>query len=537
MTTERPSRFGFRSRVLGFSAALLITALGIGLVVQRAVLLGRLDREVEASLDQERLELEQLASGSNPVTGQPFAGDVQAIFDTFLRRNVAMGGEVYLAFVGGRFYKGSTPGPGADRLDQDAAIAARWASLRAGERGELTTDAGPVRYLAVPLATQGQTAGVFVIANFLRGERAEIEDGFRLSVAVAAAVVLVALSGAWVIAGRLLRPVRELTDNARSITETDLSGRIPVSGDDEIAVLARTFNEMLDRLGDAFAAQRAFVDDAGHELRTPITIVRGHLELMGDDPAERRETVALVTDELDRMARIVDDLLMLAIAEQPDFVRPETVELSDLTTELLMKSRALGDRRWHLDACASGPMPGDPQRLAQAVLNLARNAVQHTAVGDEIAVGSSRAGGEIRIWVRDTGPGVEPAERERIFERFARGRSGPRRSDGAGLGLAIVRAVATGHNGRIDLVSRPGWGATFSLVLPDRPTPDGGRPSAAAAEAASDEAVVILPPGLSVGDDPTVPLPGIAANETLAGGADETREIHQTEGTSRWPGS
>ena len=112
-----------------------------------------------------------------------------------------------------------------------------------------------------------------------------------------------------------------LADTARSISETDLTRRIPVSGRDEIAELARTFNAMLDRLEAAFATQRAFVSDASHELRTPITIVRGHLELLGDDPQERRETIALVTDELDRMSRFVDDLLLLAKAERDDFLR------------------------------------------------------------------------------------------------------------------------------------------------------------------------------------------------------------------------
>jgi signal transduction histidine kinase len=219
------------------------------------------------------------------------------------------------------------------------------------------------------------------------------------------------------------------------------------------------------------------VDDAGHELRTPITVVRGHLELMGDDPRDRRETIALVTDELDRMARIVDDLLLLAKAEQPDFVQLEAVELSDLTTELLAKARTIGDRDWRLDACASGPFRADPQRVTQAVLNLARNAVEHTAPGAEIALGTARGDGTVRLWVRDTGTGVDPAERDRIFERFARGRDGPRRSEGAGLGLSIVRAITDAHRGRVEVDSRAGTGATFTLVLPD---PDG--PGAAATQ-------------------------------------------------------
>jgi two-component system OmpR family sensor kinase len=512
--TERRWHLGFRGRVLGFSAALLLAATAVGLVVQRAVLLRRLDLEVAASLEQERSELENLAAGRDPTTGRPFRGDVTAIFNTFLRRNVPQEGEVYLTFVDGEPYSTSPP-PESVRLDQDFQLVRRWASLTTSESGRLDSAAGPVDYLAVPLRSQGRTAGVFVVANFLRGEQQEIEDGIRVEAGVSGIVLLVALGAAWVIAGRLLRPVRQLTDTAQSITETDLSRRIPVEGDDEIAELAGTFNQMLDRLAGAFSAQRAFVDDAGHELRTPITIVRGHLELMGDDPAERQEVVALVTDELDRMARIVEDLLLLAKAEQPDFVQREPVELSDLTTELLVKATALGERDWRLDASATGSVHGDPQRLAQAVLNLARNAVEHTLPGAQIGLGSSRRDGQVRIWVRDTGTGVDPDERDRIFERFARGRSGPRRSDGAGLGLAITQAIAASHQGRVELDSRTGAGATFTLVLPDRgPQPDD------------------LTEEIDTIDTTRWADPARQSDRT-----DPTREIDLTERTSRWPGS
>lgn len=474
MTTtdrRRRLRLGFRFRVLGFVAGLLVAATVGGLFIQRAVLLSRLDREVAADLEQERQELEILSASSNPATRQPFAGDVTAIFDTYLRTNVAYEGEVFLTFVGGEPYATNqlADNPRLDqvRLDQDPELVARWSTLTLSDRGRIETAAGPVEYLAVPLRTQGRTAGVFVVANFLQAEIDEIDSALRVEGAVSGFMLLLCVGVGWIIAGRLLRPVRDLTDTARAISETDLSRRIPVDGDDEIARLALTFNEMLGRLSDAFDAQRDFVADAGHELRTPITIVQGHLEVMGDDPQERDETLALVRDELKRMGRIVEDLLLLAKSELPDFVHLEPVELSDLTTDLLMKARALGERSWCLDACAEGVVLGDPQRLAQAVLNLARNAVEHTQVGDEIGLGSAHHRGEVRMWVRDTGTGVDPAERDHIFDRFARGKLGRYRSDGAGLGLAIVQAVATGHHGRVELDSRPGSGSTFTLILPD----------------------------------------------------------------------
>jgi signal transduction histidine kinase len=465
MMNERRRRLGFRGRVLGLCAILLVGAGALGLLVQRSVLLQRLENEVRESLEEERREMELLATGSNPATGEPFDGDVKAIFDTFLSRNEIGEGEVYLTFVGDGAYK-STPAPDGVRLDLDTVLVERWTSLSVGERGSIGTPAGPVDYIATPLQNEGRTAGVFVVANFVQNERDEIEDAITVEALVSFSVLVVALGAAWILAGRLLAPIRRLTETARSISDTDLSQRISVDTDDEIAELADTFNDMLDRLDAAFATQRAFIDDAGHELRTPITVIRGQLELMGDDPNERDETIALVTDELDRMARIVNDLLLLAKAEQHDFVVLEPVELSDFTTDLLMKSSVLGDRDWRLDACAEGHVSADAARLTQAMLNLARNAVEHTHNGDEIGIGSQLDDGSVRLWVRDTGPGGPADEPARVFERFRRGRNRARSSDGAGLGLAIVRAVADAHGAQATIDSTPPDGATFSIVLP-----------------------------------------------------------------------
>ena len=171
---------------------------------------------------------------------------------------------------------------------------------------------------------------------------AEIDQAVRVTGIVAVAALAAAVVLAVGLARRILTPLDEVTRAAREITESDLARRLDVHGDDEVAELSRTFNAMLDRLQAAFATQRAFVDDAGHELRTPITVVRGHLELLDDaDPVERAETQALLLDELDRMHRIVEDLLTLARAEQPDFVRPAPFDLDELTTGVHRRARAL----------------------------------------------------------------------------------------------------------------------------------------------------------------------------------------------------
>ena len=325
---------------------------------------------------------------------------------------------------------------------------------------------GTVRYLAVPIEGARGVQGVFVVAASLSSERREVDEAVRLAALVLLSVLLIASTLAWVVAGRVLAPLRLLADTARSISESDLTRRIAVTGHDEIAELGRTFNAMLDRLEAAFGSQRAFVSDASHELRTPITIIRGHLELLGDDPHERRETVALVTDELDRMSRFVDDLLLLAKAERDDFLRVSEVELGALTDELLEKAQGLGPRVWRLESRGEAVIVADRQRLTQAIMGLAQNAVQHTSEGEPIWLGTDADHREVRLWVRDEGPGIAPEDQQRIFDRFARASDSRRRSEGAGLGLAIVRAIAEAHGGRVRLSSRPGAGANFVLVIP-----------------------------------------------------------------------
>jgi HAMP domain-containing protein len=268
-----------RVRILGWLVLMLGFAGTAEVLLQRRVLLDRLDDEVEEALRQEAEEVRVLAGGRDPETGDLFAGDVAAIFDTFLRRNIPSEDEAYVTLVGGRPYE-ATPAP--YRLDRDRELVRRWASLRAADRGEVSTAAGPVRYLAVPLTDDASTAGVFVVANFLAEERDEIDDGTRAGALVNGSILVVGIALAWVIAGRVLAPVRAVADTARHLTDTDLSRRIAVPDSrDEVSELARTFNSMLDRLEQAFANQRAFLNDAGHELRTPITIIRGHVELEG----------------------------------------------------------------------------------------------------------------------------------------------------------------------------------------------------------------------------------------------------------------
>jgi signal transduction histidine kinase len=185
---------------------------------------------------------------------------------------------------------------------------------------------------------------------------------------------------------------------------------------------------------------------------------------LSEDPAQRRRAIELVTSELDRMNRMVSDLLTLAKTEQPDFMQFDLVDVGELTRQVHEKSPSLAQRAWRLDDVAAGTLVGDGQRLSEALIQLLQNAVDHTGVGDEIGLGSAIEDGRARFWVRDTGQGIPPDQHDRIFERFARIES--RRSEGVGLGLSIVRTIAEAHGGRVWVESAVGRGATFTIEVP-----------------------------------------------------------------------
>jgi signal transduction histidine kinase len=455
-------------RILASYVILLAAASLVSVFVARQVLLVRLDDRIQDDLAQEVREFRTLAvQGTDPATGRPFGDNVNRIFKVFLSRNVPGEGEELIAI----------PRRGEERYQQSERaeyvikepFVSRWRRLEEEEQGEIDTPAGSAQYLAVPVTFGDRTLGAFVVAIFSQGERDEVNEVVRIVAAVSAGVLLLATVIAFLTAGRVLAPLRGLRDAARTITGTDLAQRIEVEGNDEIAELGRTFNAMLDRLDHAFTSQREFIRDAGHELRTPITVIRGHLELLAagqEDPAERAETIALVTDELDRMSRFVADLMLLARAERPDFLEYETVDVGELTRELLAKAQSLAPRDWQLETNGRGLIVADRQRLTQAVMNLADNAARHTGEGEPIVLGSSVNVREARLWVRDSGPGIDPDEREAIFRRLGRGRRARGSYEGTGLGLAIVRAIAEAHGGRVELRSEPGAGAEFDLVVP-----------------------------------------------------------------------
>lgn len=462
--------------LLLISAAMVIVTSATWLLLVREV-----NRRMDAALESEISEFEELTlAGVNRTTGEPFPNLEEMISDAIVYR-ATRPNEYFLAYVNGKYHaqcectaleRATGHDEAIDVLAEDQKFTSLVGSVTDVTVGQFRQPTlGEIRYRAVPVTLAGDpSTGVIVAAFRADAERASSDAVARLMLGVGAGTLLLATAGAWLAAGRILRPLHDVAATARRITDSDLSQRIPVdsgSRGDDLQDLIQTINSMLDRVESGVAAQRRFIDDAGHELRTPITIVRGHLELLDpQDPTDIRETLTLVDDELERMNRLVSDLLLLARSEQPTFVQPRPVDVDVLTRDILDKVVHLGNREFTLDAVAEATCELDPQRITQAIVALCDNACHYTSPGDRISIGSRVSDGWLRLWVADTGPGVSDDDRAAIFERFARGSAGSQRSEGAGLGLSIVSAIAAGHSGRVELHSTPGHGATFTIVIP-----------------------------------------------------------------------
>jgi two-component system, OmpR family, sensor kinase len=452
-----------RVRMLAAVVVLLVGSSVVSLAQLRYVLNERLEEEVDLNLQKEVEEFQLLAEGTDPRTGLPFGNDYAALFDTYFAREVPDEGESLLAVVDGRLYRSARAEAALAPDELDDAVA-YWTSLNEPHQGRLDTPAGDAHYAALPMGSDG-TEALFVVANFPAYERAEIDDAVRNQAVNRGGTILLASLLGWFLAGRVLRPLRLLADTARQISETDLTRRIPVRGDDEASRIARAFNDMLARLNQAFTTQRQFLDDASHEFRAPLTVIRGHLDLleMEDDPDERASTTEIIVNEIGRMNRMVEDLLTLARAERPGFLDVAPVEVDQLTHDVFRSAAVLCGAQWQLESTAGGLVVADAQRLTQALVQLAENACQHAGGAGVIRLGSAAVGDDVCFWVHDSGPGVPPGDEQRIFQRFVRQ---PGRRESSGLGLSIVAAIAAAHGGTASVDTSATSGARFVLRIP-----------------------------------------------------------------------
>lgn len=304
----------------------------------------------------------------------------------------------------------------------------------------------------------------------------EAQRGVARAMLLAGGVLLALALIASYLAGSLVSaPLRRMAAVAARIDAGELAPRMHSTGKEgtEVQVLAVTFNHMLERLQAAFGAQREFLADASHELRTPLTVMRGQLEVLAaqesPDPGEVHRVGSILQEQVSRITRLVEDLLLLARSEGSDFVRLQRFELREYLERLWEGLSATAQRRFELGPIPAGHLLADPDRVAQALSNLVRNAIQHTGPDGLVRLETQAlSGGQVRFWIIDDGPGIPPGEQELVFERLYRTDSSRSRAGGgAGLGLSIVRAIAEAHAGRARMTVAAGSvGTCAELVLP-----------------------------------------------------------------------
>jgi signal transduction histidine kinase len=324
----------------------------------------------------------------------------------------------------------------------------------------------PVRVLALPVHVDGQTDVLVAATTFDESLRLEEELEKALILGMPILAVLVALGG-WLLTGAMFKPVRSMIEQADTISTHEAGERLAISGGGaELRALAARLNAMLDRIDDAAARERAFLDDASHELRTPIAIVRGELELARDraaGDAEQREVLDSVLDEVERLERLAHNLLVLARSRSGSLTGG--TEPVDLETVVDRAARAIArradNRHVEVHCLGNGVVNGDESSLQRAVLNLLDNAVRYAASAVTVTVAEDRT--FVDVSVVDDGPGFPDTLLPHAFDRFTRDLNS---GGGMGLGLAITSAIAAAHGGHVSAANRPAGGAEVRLRLP-----------------------------------------------------------------------
>lgn len=341
---------------------------------------------------------------------------------------------------------------------------------------EVEIDDARLRVVTVPLQVNRRPVGMLQVGTSLA--LLDTTQRVLLTVMVITALIAMALAAivGWLVFGQALGPLELVTEAATQITRADdLSRRIPqvARRDDEVGQLIEAFNQTLGRLEGLFTAQRRFLADVSHELRTPLTVIKGNVGLMRRFGSVDEESLTGIEAEVDRLTRMVGDLLLLAQAESgkiPLDLRP--VDLDTILLEVFQQLRILaGDRvQVKLVEIDQVAVIGDRDRLKQVLINLGGNAIKFTPFGGQITLGLYKTDEYARVVVSDTGPGIKPEDLPHIFERFYRGekaRTRPRSdSSGYGLGLSIAYWIVNNHGGRIEVDSKVGHGTTFAVWLP-----------------------------------------------------------------------
>ena len=331
------------------------------------------------------------------------------------------------------------------------------------------------RLLSVPILLDGALVNIVQVGTSLRPVEEMLQRLVLVLLVSLPAALAAALGGGWFLAGRALRPVEAITLAARRIAAGDLAQRLTVSqAQDEIGRLSATFNEMIARLEASFRQVRQFSADASHELRTPLTIMKGETELAlrRARPAEDYK-LALESnlEEIDRMSRIVDELLFLSRADLGEVrIESQPVRLDALVEDIQRQAAVLGqelDVQVLVGAVEPVTIQGDELRLRELLLNLVDNAVKYSRSGGKVEIALARDGATAGLSVTDQGIGIAAEAQSRIFDRFYRADDARAHAPkGTGLGLAICKWIVEAHHGRIEVQSRAGEGSKFTVVLP-----------------------------------------------------------------------
>jgi len=464
-----------RVRILAWVLVPVVMVLVLTLATSWTMLITDKQAEIDDHLSREATELALLATeGIDPVTSKPFAS-AESLLNLYISRTMTDNNETMFIVVDGQPVARTSDNP-VTRLDRDNEFLTLVNTKTTTTLSSYESEVGTIRYIVVPVVTD-LDSGALVGIIFQDLEFQAVRDMIaRLALIVLLALLSAAAVG-WIVAGRVLRPISHLRDAAHQINESDLNRTIDAAGSGtELEELAQEFNLMLARLQESFEVQRQFVDDAGHELRTPLTVISGHFDLIEADPSQRDASMLIIRDELERMSRMVRDLQALTRSNQSDFIKVAQANLSDLADALFVKASALADRDFSLavqDKDSSGQPSKQPtswvldeQRITQAVLQLASNAVSHTTQGQEIRIAISQEQGKLQIAVEDAGSGIPLETRDRVTKRFARGSEATRKGEGAGLGLALVSAIAAAHGGELVITDSDLGGAKVALLLP-----------------------------------------------------------------------
>jgi heavy metal sensor kinase len=345
-------------------------------------------------------------------------------------------------------------------------------------------DNTPIRLYTAPFVLEQQGAGVIQVAENYR----HVQEVQRLLISLLVLgipfILLAASGGGWFLANSALAPIDRITRTAGQISAQDLHQRLNLKlPNDEVGRLATTFDTMLARLENAFEQQKRFIADASHEMRTPLTILKGDVEVALNRPRsakEYQETLKMVNQTTDRLNALTEELFLLARADNNQYpLQLEPINLPQLLTHevsSLLPHALKKQVTLHLDTPDELSLPGDPAKLARLFRNLIENAIKYAQANDAVTITVTSVNSQARITIADTGPGIPSEHLAHIFERFyridkARSRQTAEVGSGAGLGLSIAQWLAQAHGGRIEVTSEVGQGTTFTVWLPLTPPP------------------------------------------------------------------